>query len=209
MDANLLLTIAGVGLAAGVAGIVVRWRGNGHGNGTPSPAWQTEMLRTLAKLPYELQGNFERLGDQLGEAVRGTERRRPAWQSRVHTAGPDVTGGDAGGGGGGGAVATAEPPAPGPQQLPPITLEIFNTIELVANDVYELIPPEVGIFSINVANLGPGNIYLRANADPVPNDPHTETLPAGAADNGIQVPGSLRVLADADSTITARLTYNQ
>jgi hypothetical protein len=79
-------------------------------------------------------------------------------------------------------------------------------------EVYELVvpfaSPSGGGYYCNLLNLGPGTLYLREGADPDPNDPQTETLPAMVADNLILAPDAprgLRVMADQNGKITARL----
>ncbi|HEY6369857.1 MAG TPA: hypothetical protein VIX37_04715 [Candidatus Sulfotelmatobacter sp.] len=108
---------------------------------------------------------------------------------------------------GGGATVVSEP-SPGPAFAPvDIHLEMFNTFALLPGDIYTLIPPDTGVHQINIANLGPGTIYVRADADPFVDDPYSERLMAGWFDNDIPIPVSLRVLADNAVVIIARLTY--
>lgn len=79
-----------------------------------------------------------------------------------------------------------------------ITLATYNTIPLVASEVYHLVTPYDGAYYYNILNLGPCTVYLRADRDPEPGDRETGTLPPFAADNLIAVccgPQGLRVVA--------------
>lgn len=100
-----------------------------------------------------------------------------------------------------------------------VMVHTYNTLELTAGDVYHLVTPYAGPYAplageasavyVNVLNLGPGNVYIRADDDPADGDPQSETLPPGHADNLILVPDGpqgLRFLAmGALTTITIRL----
>lgn len=192
MDANLLMAITGLGLAGGVGAIVfVKWRGNGHHNGTPPPEVP------LAPSPT---AELERITGRLDRIL---ERQAPS----IHPYTPWDPLGPAGPGGVGGRPTALLPPSGPAPHSTDITLTMFNTYFLVAGEVYVLIPPESGSHNINVANLGPGNMFLRADADPAPGDPQSEILPAGAVDNLIHIPQSLRVIVDVDSFLSARLSY--
>jgi hypothetical protein len=179
------------------------------------PAWPEELAQ-LAQLPDKLVESLartrtvevvstgwpaemaafgeqlERISGQLGEVVeRARYRREPLRQQ-----GPPE-------GGSGSPVIVLDPP-----QHASIQLERFNTVALDGNTVYELVPPEPNVHLLNLVNLGPGSVYVRANADPSPGDPHSETLPKGALDNQIHTPGTLRVVADPiGSSISVRLDY--
>ena len=69
-----------------------------------------------------------------------------------------------------------------------VTLSTYNTIEMESDHVYELVTPYSGTYAYNVLNLGPCTVYIRADDDPDPDDPESETLPPRHADNGILVP---------------------
>jgi len=90
-----------------------------------------------------------------------------------------------------------------------VTLATFNTLALTAHHVYHLVTPYAGAYYLNVLNLGPAAIHIRADHDPNITDQESETLHAGHADNGILVPDGregLRILAALPgTTITVRL----
>jgi hypothetical protein len=70
------------------------------------------------------------------------------------------------------------------------------------------VTPYAGAYYVNILNLGKGAIYIRADQDPDDDDPESEKLPAGHADNLILVPdgpAGLRVLAGDDTTVVLRL----
>jgi len=80
-----------------------------------------------------------------------------------------------------------------------VILATYNTIFLTPFHVYILVTPYSGAYFLNILNLGPATVYIRADPDPVPSDPETETLPAFCADNAILVPdgpAGLRVMAE-------------
>lgn len=92
--------------------------------------------------------------------------------------------------------------------MPDVKLSQFNTVTLLANTVYRLVTGAPTAYSYSVINLGPGILYLRADADPGINDPYSETLPALTADNQIPVANGIRglgVLADQAGAISVRL----
>jgi hypothetical protein len=164
-------------------------------------------------MPIEMTAlgeQMERISNQLGEvlekaslkdrlrrqhAAKHTEHAGHAADEPLEQEGPPA--------GGGGAPRAN----PGPVEHASIQLDRFNTVNLVANTVYELTPPEPNIHSLNLLNLGPGTVYLRANADPSPGDQQSATVPPGALDNAIHTPSTLRVIADQDSAISVRLDY--
>lgn len=78
-----------------------------------------------------------------------------------------------------------------------VTVATFNTIVLSAGNVYNLTPGFCGPYFYDILNLGPCTVYIRADADPSPGDPASETLPPGFADNLVLVDGvtGLRFLA--------------
>ena len=99
-----------------------------------------------------------------------------------------------------------------PRAMHTVTLATYNTLTLVAWEVYELVAPFAnplaGGYYCSILNLGPGTVYLRETEDPDPNDPATETLPPLVADNLIVTPDSPRgllVMADQNGRITARV----
>lgn len=74
----------------------------------------------------------------------------------------------------------------------------YNSIVVANGDIVILRTEYEGPYYYNILNTGPCSVYLRDDADPGYNDPHTERLPPGAADNLIVIPqGSigLRCLA--------------
>ena len=78
------------------------------------------------------------------------------------------------------------------------TIQSMNTFQLEHGEVYHLVVEYCGAYHVNILNLGPCTIYIREDADPVINDPMTETLPPGTADNQVLVangPAGIRVLA--------------
>jgi hypothetical protein len=137
----------------------------------------------------------DEMAEKLGEVLRAQRASEPP---RALAAPPR---------GGGGASIPAQFVAPAPARAPDVNLVMFNTITLAANDLYELVPPEGGAYHINLANFGPGTIYFRRDAVPVPGDPQAETMPAGWLDNEIPIPVTLHMVADDVATISARLIY--
>jgi len=90
----------------------------------------------------------------------------------------------------------------------PIQLDIFNTVTILENTVYELVPPENDIYHAYIMNLGPGNLYMRANVEPTVNDPFATTLPPGTGDNEIHTPEHFYVIADwGGATFSLRLGH--
>jgi hypothetical protein len=90
-----------------------------------------------------------------------------------------------------------------------VNLTRFNTVTLAVSTVYRLYPPSpAGSWYANVVNLGPGNLYLRANGDPTgATDPNSSTLPSLATDQGVPVDGKtgLGILADQAGKVSIRL----
>jgi hypothetical protein len=88
-----------------------------------------------------------------------------------------------------------------------ITIPAGETMQLVTSESGPTIGP--GPVYYNVLNLGPDVVYLRQGQDPAPGDPHSETLPALAADNMIFVPDAtegLRILAGpAGASVSVRV----
>ena len=81
-----------------------------------------------------------------------------------------------------------------------VTVATYNTVTLSDGNVFTLVTPFCGVFYYNILNLGPCTVYIRADADPAPNDPESETLPPGVADNLVVVPDGtqgLRFVAGA------------
>jgi len=89
----------------------------------------------------------------------------------------------------------------------PILLDQFNTLHVEEFTIHELRPPESGVFQVNLLNLGPGWLHVRANGFPDFDDEKSTTLPPGAIDNDIPVPRQLYVLATEDSTIVVRVRF--
>lgn len=92
------------------------------------------------------------------------------------------------------------PTIPRPTAFQEVTLQTFNTLRLEHEKVYKLVTKFCGAYYVNILNLGPCTVYLRDDGDPAVNDPDSETLPPGSADNLLLVPegvNGLRVLAGA------------
>ena len=68
-----------------------------------------------------------------------------------------------------------------------VTLATFNRITLSDGNVYTLVTPYCRAYYYNVFNLGPCTVYIRGDADPAVDDPQSEVLPPGCADNLILV----------------------
>jgi hypothetical protein len=98
-------------------------------------------------------------------------------------------------------MATSSPPTiAGPFSSHTVTLKPFNTIHLEHDEVCHLVTAHCGSYAVNILNLGPCTVYIRADADPHVNDPDSETLPPGSADNMLHIPDGphgLRVIAGA------------
>jgi|SRR5215472_8899286 len=150
----------------------------------PPPVELEKLAEPLAQLPQQLDEKFNRLTQQIGTLVHSPLRTVPQGGEPKPRAGRPTT------------------RAPGP-----IHLDIFNTVTLDGDTIYELIPPEPGIYNVSVMNLGPGTLHMRANAEPAIDDPHATTIPWGGGDNEIHTPGSLLVVADDDVTLSIRLTH--
>lgn len=69
-----------------------------------------------------------------------------------------------------------------------VTVATYNTITLSGGNVFTLKTPYCGAYYFDILNLGPCTVYIRADADPSPNDPQSETLPPFCADNQVLVP---------------------
>ena len=92
--------------------------------------------------------------------------------------------------------------------MPDVTVGPFNTIAITAaSGVYRL--REAGGMShpIDLLNIGPGSVFLRADLDPVVNDPNSLLLPANTGFNHLMVDGSLGlgIIATADTTISVKV----
>jgi hypothetical protein len=74
--------------------------------------------------------------------------------------------------------------------------------------VYRLkLPPGAGgLRQIDVMNLGPGAVYIRADKDPTSGDPNSLQLPANWSANNLNVESNtgLGIIAGADTTISVR-----
>lgn len=90
-----------------------------------------------------------------------------------------------------------------------VPLYNFNTVTLASGTVYRLVtraPARLAFYYI--VNLGPGNLYYRADADPTATDPQSSTLPAMSGDNQIPIYDGLRglgVLADQAGSVSVRV----
>ena len=90
-----------------------------------------------------------------------------------------------------------------------ITLGPFNTILVTAvSGANRLTWPGGFNRSVDILNLGPGALYMRADANPSAADPNSLQLPANFAMNRIAVDGTtgLGIIAAADTTISVRVT---
>jgi len=166
----------------------------------PDP-WQikfSEAADRLSELPGKIEGRFDKLSQQM---VTWTER---AARITLPTNAPSSMWGPPKG------VAPSGPPpraaAPVPSSLE-VAVRRFNSWTLEGNKVYTLVPPERGIYAINLTNCGPGYLFLRDDADPSVNDAASSTLPPYMQETRILVPVSLRVRADRDTIVSARLVY--
>ena len=88
-----------------------------------------------------------------------------------------------------------------------VTLYTFNTLTVVANRADRMITPNPGKYWINIMNLGPGSVWLRADAPPAVSDPRSEELLPMTADNQISIDGSrgLGIIPDANGTVVVRI----
>lgn len=84
-----------------------------------------------------------------------------------------------------------------------VELKSHNTVKVAIGEIVRLVTPYAGPYYYNILNLGPGDLYLRYDDDPAPDDPESETLPAGCADNLVVIPEGregLRVAAALGTT---------
>ena len=93
--------------------------------------------------------------------------------------------------------------------MPNVTLSLYNTVAITAaSGVYRLLlPPGAGgLRQIDILNLGPGAVFIRADKDPTAADPNSLQLPANWSANGLNVESNtgLGVFASADTTIGIR-----
>ena len=89
-----------------------------------------------------------------------------------------------------------------------ITLGPFNTVPVTAaSGANRLTWPAGFNRNLDILNLGPGAVYVRADANPATNDPNSMEIPANFAVNSIAVDGliGLGVIAAADTTISVRV----
>ena len=148
--------------------------------GPPPPPDLGPLAEPLENLPGELEKKFDRLARQIGIMLRAPQATIPEEQNL----------------------------GPATRADNPINLEIFNTLALTENTIYELVPPEADIYNISVMNVGPGNLYMSAHDTPAINDPHSTTLPPGTGDNNIHTPGRVFALTNAGGAIVSvRLNY--
>lgn len=92
-----------------------------------------------------------------------------------------------------------------------ISLGPFNTLAISAGTVYRLRGATGASGSnrpLDLLNIGPGTIYLRADLDPTLSDPYSLQLPAGWAVNDLITDGliGLGVIADANTKISVKVT---
>jgi len=168
----------------------------------------TDRLEAFVQLPPPPAPEIPRVNDLIGqiEALVDMERKRaskpspPAVEKNNPVAAPPRA-----------LIETPpsiEPPQlakrqPGPpvRAANPVNLEIFNTVTVPQDTIVELIPPEPGVFSVSVMNMGPGTVFMNANANPAIEDPHSTTLPPGTGDNGIRMPDRLYAIADVGGAV--------
>jgi hypothetical protein len=89
--------------------------------------------------------------------------------------------------------------------MPNVILGPFNTIAVAAaQGVYRLTGSQGIARTVDVLNVGPGSIYMRADKDPAISDPHALLLPPNWAKSGIIIDGraGLGIVADADTMIS-------
>lgn len=92
--------------------------------------------------------------------------------------------------------------------MPNVTIGPYNTIAITAaNGVYRLLGSSSFTGPVDVMNVGPGAVYIRADKDPAVNDPNSLELPANSAANRLMASGTtgLGIIAAADTTITVRV----
>ena len=93
--------------------------------------------------------------------------------------------------------------------MPDVTVGPFNTVAITAaSGVYRLTEAGGRSHPIDLMNVGPGSVFLRADLDPAVNDPNSLLLPANTGINHLVIDGSLGlgVIASADTTISVRVT---
>jgi hypothetical protein len=93
--------------------------------------------------------------------------------------------------------------------MPNVILSLYNTVAITAaSGVYRLkLPPGAGgLRQIDLLNLGPGAIFIRADKDPTSTDMNSLQLPSNWAINAVNVESTtgLGVIASADTTIGVR-----
>ena len=93
--------------------------------------------------------------------------------------------------------------------MPNVILSAYNTVAVTAaSGVYRLkVPPGAGgLRQIDMMNLGPGAVFIRADKDPTSSDMNSLQLPANWSINGLNVESNtgLGIIAAADTTISVR-----
>lgn len=92
--------------------------------------------------------------------------------------------------------------------MPNVTLGPLNTIAITAaSGVYRLTGSTGFTRPVDIMNLGPGTIYIRADADPTAVDPKAIALPANWAMNKFMMDDriGLGILGAADTLISVRV----
>lgn len=89
-----------------------------------------------------------------------------------------------------------------------VNLYNFNTVTLASGTVYRLVTRAPGTYYFYIINLGPGELFYRADADPTASDPQSFSLPANMADNQIPITDGIRglgVVANQAGSISVRI----
>lgn len=98
-------------------------------------------------------------------------------------------------------------PSPPPSNTT-VILGPFNTIAIKPNTIVRLKGVQGVTRPIDILNQGPGNIYIRADADPSSTDPSSLQVPANWAVNHLATDPNtgLGVCSDANTTISVNVT---
>lgn len=91
-----------------------------------------------------------------------------------------------------------------------VTLKPYNTVTLAATTVYQLVGPGGAGQILNIINLGPGSLYIRADADPSVGDANSFQVPASNTQllsfPVIRGSNGLRVISDQAGKISVQMT---
>ena len=91
--------------------------------------------------------------------------------------------------------------------MPNVVLGTYNTIAITAaSGVYRLNWVSGSSRALDLMNLGPGTIFIRADLDPTVDDPRSLEIPANWAINHLDVDGrtGLGLIATADTRVSMR-----